>query len=94
MLKLSSNNEKYTVSHKLETYKAQIILPLIVDMLETHNLSPYDLDAIEVNAGPGSFTGVRIGVSVANAFAYALQIPINGKSPNKDASLIEPVYTT
>jgi tRNA threonylcarbamoyladenosine biosynthesis protein TsaB len=38
------------------------------------------LSAIIVYKGPGSFTGLRIGVSVANTYAYALNIPIVGCS--------------
>lgn len=37
------------------------------------------LKGIEVETGPGSFTGLRVGVSVANALAYSLGIPVNGK---------------
>jgi tRNA threonylcarbamoyladenosine biosynthesis protein TsaB len=37
-----------------------------------------DTEAIIVNSGPGSFTGLRIGISIANSFAYALDIPIVG----------------
>jgi tRNA threonylcarbamoyladenosine biosynthesis protein TsaB len=39
-----------------------------------------DLEAVAVFAGPGSFTGLRIGISVANALADSLQIPIVGGS--------------
>jgi tRNA threonylcarbamoyladenosine biosynthesis protein TsaB len=38
----------------------------------------HDTDGIVVHSGPGSFTGLRIGLSVANTFAYALDIPIVG----------------
>lgn len=37
------------------------------------------LEGIEVETGPGSFTGLRVGVSVANALGYVLGIPVNGK---------------
>ena len=37
------------------------------------------LEGIEVETGPGSFTGLRVGVSVANALGYSLGIPVNGK---------------
>ena len=37
------------------------------------------LDGIEVETGPGSFTGLRVGVSVANALGFTLGIPVNGK---------------
>lgn len=37
------------------------------------------LEGIEVETGQGSFTGLRVGVSVANALGFALGIPVNGK---------------
>lgn len=39
-----------------------------------------DIEAIACYAGPGSFTGLRIGLTVANALAYALEIPIKAIS--------------
>lgn len=38
-----------------------------------------DIKEIKVNIGPGSFTGIRVGVSVANALAWSLGIKVNGK---------------
>lgn len=37
------------------------------------------LEGIEVEIGPGSFTGLRVGVSVANALGFTLGLPVNGK---------------
>lgn len=45
-------------------------------LLESNNVKPEDLQGIIVFKGPGSFTGLRIGITVANAFAYSLHIPI------------------
>ena len=47
------------------------------------------IDAIEVNAGPGSFTGLRVGASIANALSFALGIPVNGKPLGE---IVEPRY--
>ena len=41
-----------------------------------------DIQGIIVFQGPGSFTGLRIGLSVANALAYSLSVPIIGQSGN------------
>lgn len=60
-------------------YGSQVLLPLIEEILKKNKLDYKDLEAIEVEAGPGSFTGLRVGVSVANALGYSLQIPVNGK---------------
>ena len=51
-------------------------VPLIKKILENNNLTVKDLNQIEVINGPGSFTGVRIGVTIAKTLAYTLNIPI------------------
>lgn len=49
---------------------------LIEEILEETNLRYKDLSAIAVSKGPGSYTGLRIGVSSAKGFAYGLDIPL------------------
>jgi len=58
---------------------SQVLLPSIVKILKKNKLELKDLIGIEVNPGPGSFTGTRVGVAVANALGFALKIPVNGK---------------
>ncbi|MBI2596831.1 tRNA (adenosine(37)-N6)-threonylcarbamoyltransferase complex dimerization subunit type 1 TsaB [Candidatus Daviesbacteria bacterium] len=60
-------------------FGSQILLPLIEKILKELNLVYKDLKGIEVETGPGSFTGIRVGVSVANTLAYSLNIPVNGE---------------
>ncbi|HEX3568147.1 MAG TPA: tRNA (adenosine(37)-N6)-threonylcarbamoyltransferase complex dimerization subunit type 1 TsaB [Candidatus Saccharimonadales bacterium] len=48
----------------------------IEQLLEKHEKSWHDLQGIVCFQGPGSFTGLRIGLTVGNALAYSLQIPI------------------
>lgn len=60
-------------------YGSQVLLPLIKKLVDFK-----DLTAIEVRTGPGSFTGLRVGVSVANALGFALGIPVNGKKLETD----------
>ncbi|HET6924650.1 MAG TPA: tRNA (adenosine(37)-N6)-threonylcarbamoyltransferase complex dimerization subunit type 1 TsaB [Candidatus Saccharimonadales bacterium] len=47
-------------------------------LLETQGKQWRDVQGIAVFQGPGSFTGLRIGISVANALAYSLQVPVAG----------------
>ncbi len=67
-------------------YGSQVLLPLIMKLLKTKNCEQHTpplevktLQGIEVETGPGSFTGLRVGVSVANALGFSLNIPVNGK---------------
>lgn len=55
---------------------SEVTLPKIVEMFTNNNLSPKDVDKIIVVNGPGSFTGIRIGVTIAKVFAWTLKIPI------------------
>lgn len=70
-------------------HKSQKLLELIDKTLKKQKKSLKDLTEIEVNLGPGSFTGLRVGVSVANALSWALRIPINDKEVGE---LVEPKY--
>jgi len=67
---------------------SQVLLPMIVKILKKNKVDFSDLTAVEVNPGPGSFTGTRVGVSVANALGFALNIPIN----KKKGKIVIPVY--
>jgi tRNA threonylcarbamoyladenosine biosynthesis protein TsaB len=49
---------------------------LIETVLKEQGLKPHDLSAVSVAAGPGSYTGLRIGVSTAKGLCYALGIPL------------------
>jgi tRNA threonylcarbamoyladenosine biosynthesis protein TsaB len=52
------------------------VLPTIAQMLKYAQAQPADLQAIAVAKGPGSFTGLRIGMSIAKGFCLALNVPI------------------
>ena len=47
-------------------------LDIIKDCIDESNLKPSDIDKIYVVTGPGSFTGIRIGVTIGKTFAWAL----------------------
>ena len=50
---------------------AETVMPLIDELLEENGVSISKIDRFAVDIGPGSFTGVRIGVSLVNALAFA-----------------------
>jgi tRNA threonylcarbamoyladenosine biosynthesis protein TsaB len=56
------------------------LLPAINDVMERADIDFGDLDAIAVGVGPGTFTGLRIGVATARALAKANEIPVRGVS--------------
>jgi tRNA threonylcarbamoyladenosine biosynthesis protein TsaB len=59
---------------------AEIILPLIEAVLHQATLSLRDLSGFAVSIGPGSFTGLRIGLSTIKGLAYGLGVPVVGVS--------------
>ena len=87
---LDINGREYINTKKITSNKTQIILPMIDRILKKHSLKPEDLSEIRVNEGPGSFTGLRVGLAIANALSFALKIPINGKK----GKVILPIYSS
>ena len=65
---------EYTI-HNKKTH-SQTLLPMIADMLAMAEVDKHELTAIAVAAGPGSFTGLRIGAATAKGLAQALDIPV------------------
>ncbi len=87
----TSDREKIIVgidSKKIETKvherSSQRLLPFIDEVLEKNKFTVKDITEIEVNTGPGSFTGIRVGVAVANTLGFVLGIPVNGKKIEVD----------
>lgn len=56
------------------------IVPSITNLLSTVGLDKADLEGIAVTSGPGSYTSLRIGISIAKGLAYSLDIPLIGIS--------------
>lgn len=57
---------------------SETLMPILKQILEKNSLVLKDFDLIAVDIGPGSFTGIRIGVATAKAFSDSLTIPCVG----------------
>lgn len=63
--------------HSVNNHTVEL-MPRLVRMMEQQGVSPPDLDGLVVSLGPGSFTGLRIGLGVAKGLALARDLPIVG----------------
>ena len=77
---LDGESVAYKYSCKSSTSHSTTLLPAIEDMLGKAKITPKDLGLISCSAGPGSFTGVRIGTSTAKGLAAPHGIPCVGVS--------------
>lgn len=71
---LAQNTVYTTLTH------SQVILPICNDVLKNAGITLSDVDGIAVAMGPGSYTGLRIGISAVKAIAFALAKPCIGIS--------------
>lgn len=55
---------------------SEVALPKIVSVFTENNIKPEQIDKIIVVNGPGSFTGIRIGITIAKVYSWSLNIPI------------------
>ncbi len=92
LVKLTIEGEEFVKEKEMQARSSQLVLQLIDQLLKEHSLVPKNLTEIEVNEGPGSFTGVRVGVSIANALAFGLGIPVNSTKIENGKTRIEPKY--
>lgn len=88
---LDRNGDIVFLKGKSKKWKAQQVLFLIDELLQKQKVKVEQLDRIDVNIGPGSFTGLRVGVAVANSIGWALDVPINDAGYGKIAT---PIYST
>lgn len=93
----TSNSEKIIVKlNDLEIVedarreKSQKLLYVIEKLLKKKKAKITDITRIVINPGPGSFTGLRVGMAVANTLGWALGIPVNSQDVKKKP--VEPIY--
>lgn len=73
---VEKNNLLAEVSEEYGQSLSEMALPRIASMFEKNGLNVNDIDKIIVVNGPGSFTGIRIGLTIAKVYAWSLNIPI------------------
>lgn len=80
-ISIKINDKHYETKAKKDC--SQKLLPFIDEILASSELSINDITEVKVNTGPGSFTGLRVGIAISNALGFALNIPVNGKKIEK-----------
>lgn len=73
---LYKNEKIICVKEKTSENHSSVLMPLISELMSDEKIEQKDLNEIIVIDGPGSFTGIRIGITVAKTLAYVLKIKI------------------
>ena len=73
---VEDNNVLASINEEFGQSLSEVVVPKIVSMFQENNIEPKDIDKIIVLNGPGSFTGIRIGITIAKVYAWSLNIPI------------------
>ena len=75
---LSIGDNVFSKSDKSRSHHNETMLPLLDELLKSHNLKIRDIDELGVVVGPGSFTGIRVGIATIKAFRDSLGICAKG----------------
>ena len=70
--------------------RAEDLLANINNMLASNNISRHEIDLIAVSAGPGSFTGIRIGIATAMGLKTGFGIKMSSESALKAMAFVQP----
>lgn len=74
---ISRNDEVVALAHNAQPRESAAWLqPAIRRLMQEHDLRMDQLEAVSVSAGPGSYTGLRVGMATAKGLCYALKIPL------------------
>ena len=80
MLGLKIGNELFTNSQRVDRTHSKVVLPRILGLLRDAGIDKSDIDLIVYGQGPGSFTGLRIGVGVVQGLGFGLGVKVVGVS--------------
>lgn len=75
---LSIGDNVFSKSDKSRSHHNETMLPLLDELLKSHNLKIRDIDELGAVVGPGSFTGIRVGIATIKAFRDSLGIYAKG----------------
>ena len=79
IVRLNKNGDLFEEVSVASKDKAQAALPLVARVFKKAKIKSSDIYEIKVERGPGSFTGLRVGITIANTLAFSSQVRINGK---------------
>lgn len=89
LVELEKDGKRFRLEEKRGKPGDQNVLVLIEKLLKEQGLSLKDISSLKIKTGPGSFTGLRVGVAIANALSFGLHVSVNGKPLGE---LVEPHY--
>jgi len=85
--KIKIDDQEYI--KEVDSPRKQNVFGFLTQCLQEKGVKITDITEIEVNPGPGSFTGSRVGVAIANALSFGLKVKLNGKN-----TPIDPIYSS
>ncbi len=78
-MELIINGRSVVLKETRKTPGDQNVLELLDKILNQEKITHSQIQAVEINTGPGSFTGLRVGVAITNALSFGCNVTINKK---------------
>lgn len=88
-IELLTSSKPFKIEENRKSPSDQNVLEVIDKILKKSRLKLEEVNSIQIKTGPGSFTGLRVGASIANALSFALGIPVNKKNIGE---IVNPEY--
>jgi len=90
VIRLSVDKKSFEKKLKSEKPMSEKVLVLIKSVCDEAKINIQDINRVEVSTGPGSYTGIRVGIAIANALGVFAHAKINGQNFGK---LAEATYS-